>query len=188
MPIPSEASLIPFVEPSAVAQMAGNCTFLDVRSPVEFQSEHISGSINVPLGELERRVNEVPRAEQLIVVCRSGMRARRAAFSLMGKGFEPKVLKGGLTSWKNEGLSLIEGKRMLSIERQIQLIVGVGVLTGVVLSVTVNPWFLIIPGFFGAGLTFAGLTGTCALGLLLDKAPWNQFEAIAEADHSSCRK
>ncbi len=78
-------------------------------------------------------------------------------------------------AWRKAGLPIKEGKKMLAIERQIQLVVGVGVLTGVLLGVFVNPWFLIIPGFFGAGLTFAGLSGTCALGIMLGKAPWNKI-------------
>jgi rhodanese-related sulfurtransferase len=158
-----------------LAAKVAETVLLDVRSPIEFESEHIAGSINVPLGELEARCEEVPRKGQLVVVCRSGKRAERGAFALMGKGFQPQVLAGGLMAWRKAGLPVKEGKKMLPIERQIQLIVGIGVLTGVLLGTLVSPWFLIIPGFFGAGLTFAGLSGTCALGLLLMKAPWNQL-------------
>jgi hypothetical protein len=38
---------------------------------------------------------------------------------------------------------------------------------------------LVLPGFVGAGLTFAGITDTCAMGMLLAKAPWNQVGAEA---------
>jgi hypothetical protein len=48
------------------------------------------------------------------------------------------------------------------------------VLTGVVLGTLVSPWFLAIAAFFGAGLTFAGATGTCGLALVLMKMPWNR--------------
>ncbi|MBA3859419.1 MAG: hypothetical protein C0507_21150 [Cyanobacteria bacterium PR.3.49] len=180
-----EASL-DFVEPAVVSRLPEAPTFLDVRSPIEFQTEHIEGSINVPINDIDQRVGEIPRGQQLVVVCRSGMRAQRAAVALQNKGFQPKVLKGGLESWKKAGLCLTQGKRMLSIERQIQLIVGVGVLAGVLLSLLVNPWFLILPGFFGAGLTFAGITGTCALGILLDRAPWNKLQIATRENSSSC--
>jgi hypothetical protein len=47
-------------------------------------------------------------------------------------------------------------------------------LTGVTLGVLVNAWFLAVAAFFGAGLTFAGATGTCGLALMLMKMPWNR--------------
>ncbi len=55
------------------------------------------------------------------------------------------------------------------------------VLTGVALGAFASTWFLVIAAFFGAGLTFAGATGTCWLALLLMKAPWNR-PAAASAD------
>ncbi|MDQ5936279.1 MAG: hypothetical protein QG574_3615 [Cyanobacteriota bacterium erpe_2018_sw_21hr_WHONDRS-SW48-000092_B_bin.40] len=158
-----------------LAPKVADSVLLDVRSPIEFETEHIANSINVTLNELEARFEEVPRKGQLVVICRSGKRAERGAYALMGRGFQPQVLEGGMVAWRKAGLPVTEGKKMLPIERQIQLVVGVGVLTGVLLGVLVNPWFFVIPGFFGAGLTFAGLSGTCALGLLLMKAPWNQL-------------
>lgn len=158
---------------------------VDVRSPIEFETEHIAGSINLPLESLDARCEEIPRKGQLVVICRSGKRAERGAYSLLGRGFQPKVLEGGMIAWRKAGLPIKEGKRRLSIERQIQLIVGSGVLTGVLLGVLVNPWFLVIPGFFGAGLTFAGLSGTCALGILLGKAPWNKLELTSGQSQTS---
>jgi rhodanese-related sulfurtransferase len=172
------------IAPAELQGHAGQTVLLDVRSPIEFETEHIPDSINVPLNELEARCEEVPRQGQLVVICRSGKRAERGAYALLGRGFQPKVLEGGMVAWRKAGLPVKEGKKMLPIERQIQLIVGIGVLTGVLLGVFINPWFLIIPGFFGAGLTFAGFSGTCALGLLLMKAPWNQLPGIGTAKKS----
>jgi rhodanese-related sulfurtransferase len=176
MPELSNSSVCQQIGPKDLAAYTAESVLLDVRSPIEFETEHIPNSINVPLSELEARCEEVPRQGQLVVICRSGKRAERGAYALSGKGFQPKVLEGGLVAWRKAGLPVNEGKKRLPIERQIQLIVGIGVLTGVLLAVFVNPWFLIIPGFFGAGLTFAGLSGTCALGIMLGKAPWNKLE------------
>jgi rhodanese-related sulfurtransferase len=173
---PSNSTVCKQIAPAELAANAKDVVLLDVRSPIEFQTEHIANSINVPLSDLDARCEEVPRQGQLVVICRSGKRAERGAYTLLGKGFQPKVLEGGLVAWRHAGLPVKEGKKMLPIERQIQLIVGIGVLTGVLLGVFINPWFLIIPGFFGAGLTFAGLSGTCALGIMLGKAPWNKLE------------
>ena len=175
----------------AAADLAGQTglVLVDVRSPIEFETEHIAGSINLPLESIDSRCEEVSRNCQPVVICRSGKRAERGAYVLMGRGFHPKVLEGGIIAWRKAGLPLEEGKKMLPIERQIQLIVGSGVLSGVLLGVFVSPWFLVIPGFFGAGLTFAGLSGTCALGILLGKAPWNKLEVTSEQSQhgqSSC--
>lgn len=159
--------------PTAIC--AEQMLLIDVRSQIEFETEHINGAINIPLDQLEARLEEIPRQKQIVVICRSGKRAERAAYLMMGKGMQPTVLEGGLLAWQKSGLPITEGKKMFPLERQIQLIVGTGVLCGVLLGAFVNPVYLIIPGFFGAGLTFAGLSGTCALGLLLMKAPWNRL-------------
>jgi rhodanese-related sulfurtransferase len=187
----SKTSVCQQISPADLSAIAGEAVLIDVRSPIEFQTEHIANSINVPLDELEARNAELPRQGQLVVICRTGNRAQRGAYTLLGKGFQPKVLEGGLVAWRKVGLPVQEGKKMLPIERQIQLIVGIGVLSGVLLSVFINPWFLIIPAFFGAGLTFAGLSGTCALGLMLSKAPWNRLEmpsALQERQTNCCSK
>jgi hypothetical protein len=54
------------------------------------------------------------------------------------------------------------------------LIVGLMVLASVNLGLFVSLWFLAVAAFLGAGLTFAGATGTCGLAILLLKMPWNR--------------
>jgi rhodanese-related sulfurtransferase len=171
-----QSSICQLISASDVALHVDKLVLVDVRSRIEFETEHIAESINVPLDDLETRFNEVPRDADLVVICRTGKRAERAAYSLLGKGFRCKVLDGGLMAWRKADLPVKEGAKRISIERQIQLIVGLGVLAGVLMASLVSPWFLLIPMFFGLGLTFAGLTGTCALGILLGKAPWNKLQ------------
>lgn len=176
---PSNSNICEQITPlELAAHSEKKAVLLDVRSPLEFETEHVADSINIPLGELEKRCEELPRSGELIVICRSGKRAERGAYILLGRGFQPKILAGGLLAWRKAVLPLNEGKKMLPIERQVQLIVGIGLLTSVVLTIFVNLWFLLIPAFFGAGLTFAGLSGTCGLGILLMKAPWNQLPQL----------
>jgi hypothetical protein len=67
-----------------------------------------------------------------------------------------------------------EGRKRLPVDRQVQLIAGSMVLVGVALGTLVTPWFLALAAFFGAGLMFAGATGTCGLALLLLRMPWNR--------------
>lgn len=50
-------------------------TVLDVREPAEYAFGHIPGSINIPLGELEERFEELNDAEDLHIICRTGSRS-----------------------------------------------------------------------------------------------------------------
>ena len=89
-----------------------------------------------------------------------------------------RVLDGGVQAWRRARLPLREGRKRLPVDRQVQLIAGLMVLGGVGLGLVVSPWFLALAAFFGAGLTFAGATGTCGLALMLMKLPWNATRAL----------
>lgn len=147
---------------------------LDVRSPIEFESERIEGATNLPLEVLDDRLDEVPEQGEVVVVCRTGIRATIAAETLTRAGRRGRVLEGGVLAWRRAKLPLRVGRKRLPVDRQVQLIAGLMVLTGVTLGVLVNAWFLAVAAFFGAGLTFAGATGTCGLALMLMKMPWNR--------------
>ena len=60
------------------------------------------------------------------------------------------------------------------LDRQTQLTAGILAFSGVILSVFVNRFFYLLPGFVGLGLIFAGLTGWCGMTRLLARAPWNK--------------
>ncbi|HSE03134.1 MAG TPA: DUF2892 domain-containing protein, partial [Methylomirabilota bacterium] len=93
----------------------------------------------------------------------------------------------GVQAWRRARLPLREGRKRLPVDRQVQLIAGTMVLVGVGLGLLVSPWFLALAAFFGAGLTFAGATGTCGLALLLMKLPWNATPALpAETGGAVC--
>ena len=55
----------------------------------------------------------------------------------------------------------------------LQVAAGSLVLAGVLLAALVSPWFVALPAFVGAGLVFAGLSGTCGMAHLLRRMPWN---------------
>jgi glyoxylase-like metal-dependent hydrolase (beta-lactamase superfamily II) len=158
----------------ALMRGPGGVAIVDVRSPLEFESEHIEGAVNVPLDLLDTRVEEFGEGADLVVVCRTGVRATIAAETLGRAGRRARVLEGGMLAWRREGLPVREGRKRLPVDRQVQLIAGTMVLAGVALGTLVNPWFLALSAFFGAGLTFAGATGTCGLALVLLKMPWNR--------------
>src|SRR5262249_20021551 len=148
---------------------------LDVRSALEFEGERIEGARLIPLDELEGRLAEVPEQAEVVVICRTGVRATVAAEVLARAGRRPRVLEGGMIAWRRARLPMQEGRKRLPVDRQVQLIAGTMVLTGVALGAFVTPWFLVIAAFFGAGLTFAGATGTCGLALVLLRMPWNRL-------------
>ena len=147
---------------------------LDVRSGLEFESERIDGARLISLDQLDARLEEVPEHAEVVVVCRTGVRATVAAETLGRAGRRARVLEGGMNAWRRARLPVREGRKRLPVDRQVQLIAGLMVLTGVALGLTVSPWFLAVAAFFGAGLTFAGATGTCGLALVLMKMPWNR--------------
>ena len=79
---------------------------VDVRNPDEYSGElgHIQGSVNIPLAELADRYQELEeyKNQQLVLVCRSGVRSTTAAALLTGLGFKQVYdLKGGMVHWNN---------------------------------------------------------------------------------------
>ena len=77
---------------------------LDVRSEGEWMAGHIPGSLNVPLGELEQRLDNLPRGRRLVVHCQTGGRAAIAASLLRARGFDDvRLFSGGFAEWKSAG-------------------------------------------------------------------------------------
>ncbi len=77
---------------------AGGGFLLDVRESVELAVEHVPDAVNIPLGELRSRLEELPRDREIHVICRSGQRAYTAARILMQNGFDVSVISGGMLS------------------------------------------------------------------------------------------
>jgi sulfur-carrier protein adenylyltransferase/sulfurtransferase len=76
---------------------------VDVREPQEHAASEIPGSRLIPLGEIDRRSNELDPAKLIVVHCRSGNRSARAIKILQGKGFgNLRNLKGGILAWLKE--------------------------------------------------------------------------------------
>lgn len=75
---------------------------VDVRrkNEVEKVSFDVENCINIPLSELEERINEIPKEQEIVMVCHSGERSLRTTYFLMNAGY-PKVynLSGGIVKW-----------------------------------------------------------------------------------------
>ena len=156
--------------------LSTGCCLIDVREPVEHAEEHIVGSQLIPLGQIERRASEIGSGKPLVITCRSGKRGADALKKLHAMGFtDARNLEGGILAWKAAGLPVSKSeKKVFPLMQQVQIIIGLGVLTGVILSRTVDPNWVFLSAFFGAGLVFAGSTGWCGLAILMSKMPWNR--------------
>jgi len=181
-----DATTIAPADLQALREAQRDTVLLDVRSRLEFEGSWIDGATNLPLEELDARLDEVPEQREVVVVCRTGVRATIAAETLARSGRRARVLEGGMQAWRRAHLPMREGRRRLPVDRQVQLIAGSMILTGIALGTLVNPWFLGIAAFFGAGLTFAGATGTCGLAHVLLRLPWNRPLAMSAEAGAVC--
>ena len=163
---------------------------IDVRTPGEFAAAHIPGSYNVPLTLLEEHRRELTEHldDDVVLVCRSGARACRAESVLADTGAANlHVLDGGITAWESSGGDVTEGEGGWDLERQVRLVAGSIVLTGILAS-TVVPQAKWLSAGIGAGLTGAALTNTCAMGALLSRMPHNRrHEPTPEAVFAQLR-
>jgi NADPH-dependent 2,4-dienoyl-CoA reductase/sulfur reductase-like enzyme/rhodanese-related sulfurtransferase len=71
---------------------------LDVRDPMELAVENVPGAVNIPLGQLRSRLDELPRDREINIICRSGQRAYSATRILLQNGFKAKDISGGMLS------------------------------------------------------------------------------------------
>ena len=149
---------------------------LDVRTPGEFETAHIAGSYNVPLDLLREHRDEIVQHldQDVVLVCRSGQRAAQAEETLRAAGLvNVHILEGGITAWEATGFAVNRGAQRWDLERQVRLVAGLIVLVSVLASIVV-PGLQWVAAFIGAGLTFAALTNTCAMGMLLARLPYNR--------------
>jgi rhodanese-related sulfurtransferase len=78
----------------------GNKPFvLDVRQPEEFRLGHIPGAKLIPLGELSRRIKEVPIDREVVCICATGHRSVPAVHKLVAAGYTASSMKSGMVSW-----------------------------------------------------------------------------------------
>jgi rhodanese-related sulfurtransferase len=83
---------------------------LDVRQPEEYRAGHIAGAKLIPLGELRSRINELPKDQEIIVVCQSGSRSFSATRQLTSADYNAVNLNGGVSAWLRAGFPIIQGK------------------------------------------------------------------------------
>lgn len=149
---------------------------LDVRTPGEFEHVHISGAYNVPLSQLHEHAAEVRNARgQVVLICQSGRRAQQAEQLLRTGGMaNVHVLDGGMQAWIERQLPVNRIRARVSLERQVRIAAGSIVALGAFGALLLTPWLAVVPALVGSGLVFAGITDTCAMGMLLARLPYNR--------------
>ncbi len=183
-----------FINPHDLQQriQTGDATrLLDVRTPGEFHSVHIAGSVLQPVDQLQPReaVEKLGGSGEIYVICHSGSRAKRAATLIEQAQLGAcVVLEGGIEAWQQQGGACVQGEsKVLPLPRQMQIIMGSIVVTSVLLAHFVNSGWIWVAGFIGCGLLMAGFTDFCPARTLLAKAPWNNRTPTRPSCGSSCQ-
>lgn len=77
---------------------------LDVRTPEEWNDFHAPNTTLIPLNTLASRVNELPKDQEILVICRSGNRSAQGRDILLNAGFtQVTSVRGGLKAWRAAG-------------------------------------------------------------------------------------
>lgn len=86
--------------PAYADALPADALILDVREEAEYQAGAIPGAVNLPLGQLRSRLNELDRSREVIVHCQVGLRGYLAERILRQNGFSVRNLSGGYLTWK----------------------------------------------------------------------------------------
>lgn len=107
---PKTASSVELTVAQANTRLRQGAFFLDVRTQQEWNQFRIAGSTLIPLDELPSRLNELPKDQDIIVVCQSGQRAQTGVSILKQAGFSRvSYIVGGLQAWVNAGYPVQSG-------------------------------------------------------------------------------
>jgi rhodanese-related sulfurtransferase len=95
----------------AVDKRNAGAFILDVREPQEWDQVHIPGATLVPLGQLPGRLSEIPKDQEVVVVCRSGNRSATGRDILLNAGYTTVTsMAGGMNQWQAAGYHTISGQ------------------------------------------------------------------------------
>ncbi|WP_313824965.1 rhodanese family protein [Leclercia sp.] len=171
---------IPMLTPTEVKQkLKSGAQLVDIRGRDEWEYEHIQDSFSVPLDQ--RLPDGLTLLGQnpsgcVIFHCQTGMRteAKKAQCAALGAAAKVYLLKGGMNAWKSAGYTTVKAKRrVLPVMRQVQIVAGTLVVSGLLAGALWTEWLYFLAGFVGCGLIFAGITGWCGMAVLLERMPWN---------------
>src|SRR5262245_6457973 len=100
---------------------------IDVRTPAEFRELHVEFARNVPLDRLDPQAISAERSgrvDPLYIICQSGNRGEQACRKLSAAGIAAVNIDGGTVAWAATGLPIVQGKKTISLERQVRIVAG----------------------------------------------------------------
>lgn len=157
----------------------GEAILIDVRDGDEYNEWRIPQASLIPAPELNDTIEHLQREGVKVVLhCLSGTRSNNAC-QLIADKCEGDLyqLEGGITAWQAAGFKTIDMRQTsarLPLMRQVLLCAGLLLLTFSALGIAGVKAGPYLTAFIGAGLTVAGATGWCGMGILLSKMPWNK--------------
>lgn len=77
----------------------GDASIIDVRETEEVKAGKIPGAVNIPLGLIEFRLQDIDKSKEHIMVCRSGGRSGMASELLGSRGYNVINMEGGMLDW-----------------------------------------------------------------------------------------
>ncbi|HEY3508149.1 rhodanese-like domain-containing protein [Kribbella sp. NPDC051137] len=83
--------------------LGSRATVVDVREPREYADGHVPGAVNIPMGRLSDRLDEIDRSAPVYVVCATGNRSSAMTDFLTAAGFDAYNVVGGTTAWTRSG-------------------------------------------------------------------------------------
>ena len=158
------------------AVVKDNAFLLDVRLGFEYNATHAADvAVNIPLQDLLLRAGELPKDRPILTICAGGHRSRMAANLLKSIGFSNVAsVEGGTTAWKQADLPVVQNSRVMALDEQFRLIVGIMVVLFTLLGALRSKKFLIGTGFIGTMLTITAILGICPMMDVLRALPWNK--------------
>ncbi len=91
----------------SVREVPEDAVVLDVREDDEWVHGHIDGATHIPMGDVPARLDEVPEADPLYVICRSGGRSARVAAWLNANGYDAVNVGDGMGTWEALGRPMV---------------------------------------------------------------------------------
>jgi sulfur-carrier protein adenylyltransferase/sulfurtransferase len=89
--------------PAELHALLNDVSIVDVREPGEFAVSRLPGAVNIPVGQVQQRVTEIPKNRLAVFVCRSGARSLAASAVAARAGLANAAhLEGGLLAWATE--------------------------------------------------------------------------------------
>ena len=155
---------------------SGSAVLIDVRARGMHGAERIPGARSIPADTLDPGRIPGEANQRVVFHCEIGVASAKAARRVADTGRDEVYnLDGGIQKWKQAGLPVeCDPHAPLPVIRQVQIVAGSLVVLGTVLGVALSPWFFALSAFVGAGLVFAGVTGTCGMAACLLKLPYNR--------------